>query len=129
MNIESRLGKLEIRIMEKHKAKGDIVLYNEYGKLVDGVVIKMPTSEAEGLARLPEGIEQAIVYEDNWNRWVDVFLFGLDDRLFFLDNEPVGKEKIVDLTGKLIIRNSTCNIMMVTPASKALGLKKDNDMD
>lgn len=126
MNIESRLNKVEIRIMEKHKTKGDIVLYNEYGKLADGVVIKMPTSEAEGLARLPEGIEQAIVYEDSWDRWVDVFLFGLDDRLYFLDNEPVGKEKIVDLTGKLIIRNSTCNILMVTPASKSLGLKKDN---
>jgi hypothetical protein len=118
MNIESRLNKIEIRIMEKHKAKGDIVLYNEYGKVVDGVVIKMPTSEAEGLARLPEGIEQAIVYEDNWNRWVDVFLFDVNDRLFFLDDEPVGKEKIVDLTGKLIIRNSTCNILMVTPAGK-----------
>jgi hypothetical protein len=120
MNLVSRLGRIENHIKSKQSEKGFIVLYNEYGKLIDGVVIKMPTVEADGKARLPDGSEMPIIYEAHWNSWVCVFLFDLDNRLTFLNDKPIGKEKIIDLTGKLIIRNSTCNIMMVTPASKAM---------
>ena len=47
-----RLDKLETLIKAKQIEKGFIVLYNEYGKRVDGVVVKMPTVEAEGVASL-----------------------------------------------------------------------------
>jgi len=128
--IEKKLQKLETLIKSKQVEKGFIVLYNEYGKRVDGVVVKMPTSNSEGVARLADGTEQAILYEHNWKHGIDIFIVNPDgDKIMLMDNEPVGNEKDIDLTGKLIIRNNTCEIIMVIPASKAIeSREKDNQL-
>lgn len=118
MNLESRLNKLEIRILEKHKEKGDIVLYNEYGNVVDAIVVKMPTAECEGLARLTDGTEQAIIYEEDWEHEADVWIYDPNNNLFFMDNEPVGQNTTQPQANKLFMRYSICNIVKITPASK-----------
>lgn len=117
---EKRLQKLETLIKEKQVERGHIVLYNEFGKRVDGVVIIMPTVEAEGVARLTDGTKQGIVYESDWNHKIDIFIIDGDDKIMFMDNEAIDNEKDIDLTGKLVIRKSTCEIVMMIPASKVM---------
>jgi len=97
MNLSSRLDKIENLVKSRQVEKSLIALYNEFGKPVDGEVVKMPMSEAEGVARLADGTEKPIIYEAGWNNGIDIF----QDETLIIDNET----EIDDVSGKLIIRN------------------------
>jgi hypothetical protein len=121
MNLVSRLAKIEGLIKSKQSEKGVIVLYNEYGKLIDGVVVKMPTVEAEGLARLPDGSEMPIIFDPDWDGMVDVWIFNSsDDKFEFMDERPADAEPLPSIEGKLFMRYSNCKIVTIIPATREM---------
>ena len=58
MNIAGRLKKLEAQAV--FRDKGDIILFDEYGKCVDAIIQKMPGIEIGGLALMPDGSSRGI---------------------------------------------------------------------
>lgn len=119
MNIAGRLRKIESQLSVKDK--GEIILYNEYGKSVDAEIIRKPTPEAEGLAKLADGSEMPIIYEESWDYMFDCWIFDTDDgRFHFLDNRPADAKPLPSLEGKLFMRYSTCRIMTAIPATREM---------
>lgn len=113
MNLTGRLNKVDVRIREHHKSKGEIVLYDEFGEQVEGRIASMPSIEKDGLAKLADGTEKPIVYESNWQRDRDGIWFVTNDGIQFDTEAPIGQEKpTLELKGKLFIRYSNCSIII-----------------
>jgi len=63
-SIEQRIGALERQT--ESKAKHKQVLFDSNNMQLDAAVIRMPTADVEGLARLPDGSEMPILHESGW---------------------------------------------------------------
>jgi hypothetical protein len=131
MNIENRLRNAESVIKARHRSKGEIVLYKEFGEAVDGVVVIMPSIDKEGLAKLADGTEKPIIYEPDWDYLCDVWIYKANGNFLFLDNNPIGQDRIQPEKDKLFIRYSNCMLYKIRSASKALieGQNKSEDVD
>lgn len=87
-SVESRVERLEKTAAGKALEPGDLLIIDDTDQKVEAVVVKMPTPEADGLARLPDGTEPAIMYESNWRDIDDVFT------VVFLDTKPDPQAKL-----------------------------------
>ena len=119
MNIAGRLKKLEAQAV--FRDKGDIILFDEYGKCVDAEIVRKPTLDIEGIAKLADGSEMPIIFEADWDRMADTWIFNLDDDKFeFMDERPADAEPLPSLEGKLFMRYSGCDICHIIPATREM---------
>lgn len=66
MGLSNRLKKIEKATQSKRIDIESLKLFDSCMMAVDGDVVVMPTAESEGLARLANGTEKAIIYEPDW---------------------------------------------------------------
>jgi len=66
MSLEHRVSKLEVEAKSKIVDLKSVLLFDSNSVRVDAEMVRMPTPDLEGLARLPDGSEMPILFEVNW---------------------------------------------------------------
>ena len=72
MSLHTRLKRLE---QARTKTGPEYGLYDTHGNAVEAELVQEPTPEAEGLARLPDGTEKAVIWQGKV-----AFIFDADVR-------------------------------------------------
>ena len=65
-SVESRIEKLEKSTAGKALEPSELLIIDDTDQKAEGVIVRMPTPEADGIARLADGTERAVMYESDW---------------------------------------------------------------
>ena len=79
MTLKNRIAAIEEKL--KDESIDSIIVLDGNGNEIKGAeVVQMPTQEADGLARLPDGSTRSIIYEREW-RHILVMLADEDEEV------------------------------------------------